>query len=62
MALLNQLLSEKDLARMTNDQREFLVERIDNMLHEPEIKNLIAARLQQSVKLVVPDARLLESK
>lgn len=62
MALLNQLLSEQDLAKMTNDQREFLVERIDNMLHEKDIAKMIASRLQHAVSLVSPHAKVLEVK
>jgi hypothetical protein len=32
MAILNQLMSEQDLARLSYDEREFLVERIDHMI------------------------------
>lgn len=59
MALLNQLLSEDDLARLSRDNVEFLVDRIDTILNEsPEVQKLIASKLESAVGLVAPDARL----
>lgn len=59
MALLNMLLSEKDLAQLSRDHVEFLVDRIDHILNEsPEVQDLIASKLQPTVQLVAPDARL----
>ena len=46
MALLNQLLSERDLAQLSNDQREFLVQRIDHVLDtSKEIRQIVAKEL-----------------
>lgn len=59
MALLNALLSEQDLAALTNDQREFLVQRIDHAIDtSPEIHRLIGAQLQHAVQTVAPQSKI----
>lgn len=51
MALLNQLLSEKDLAQLSNDEREFLVQRIDHVLDtSKEIRDVVAKSLPSALK------------
>jgi hypothetical protein len=58
MAILNQLLSEQDLAKLSFDEREFLVERIDHIiaseLRSPtsEVHKTIAQHLDQSLKVL----------
>lgn len=59
MALLNQLLSENDLANMTNDQRDFLAQRIDFVLNSKDVQKIIASKLQSAVSRVAPEAKLL---
>jgi hypothetical protein len=51
MATLNQLLCETDLVTLTLDQREFLVDRIDNsMLVFDDVRHAIASHLQDSLQ------------
>ena len=50
MAFLNQLLSETDLLKLSHEEREFLVQRIDHELDtSPEIREIVASSLQRSV-------------
>ncbi len=65
MAYLNQLLSEKDLASLTSDERQFLVERIDSVLDtHPDVRKLVTERLQsalgalgkENVRTLAPEA------
>lgn len=55
MAILNQLMAEEDLARLTMDEREFLVERIDHTIAkilrspESEAHKIIAEGLEHSL-------------
>jgi hypothetical protein len=58
VALLNQLLSEADLAKLTEDQRDFLVQRIDAFLHDDDIRPLIAQKLQRAVNYVAQNVRV----
>ena len=58
MAILNQLMSEHDLAKLTLDEREFLVQRIDHViatqLRSPntEVHKAIASHLQSSLGML----------
>ncbi len=57
MAKLNQLLAEKDLAKLSFDQREFLVQRIDHMMStSPEINEIIARGLESSLRAIGSEA------
>ncbi|MCK1326630.1 hypothetical protein IVA94_38865 [Bradyrhizobium sp. 156] len=55
MTALNLLFSDQDLAKMSNDEREFLVQKIDHLVNSPDVLKLIAQKLQ-------PTAQLLPSK
>ena len=57
MALLNQLIAEKDLASMSRDQIDFLADRIDNILNDADIQRQIAKKLGKSVEFVSPTAK-----
>jgi len=59
VALLNQLIAEGDLAKMSRDEIDFLADRIDNILNEAEVQKLITARLEHAVGLVAPEAELV---
>ena len=62
MALLNQLLSEQDLAKLTNDQREFLVQRIDHEFDSNlAIHKIIASKLEHSLSFVAPSVKLAKA-
>jgi hypothetical protein len=46
--MLNNLLSEHDLAKLSLEQKQFLVERIDHALDtDPKIREIIASKLPQ---------------
>jgi flagellar motor switch protein FliG len=53
MALLNQLLAEEDLARLSNEQKDFLAQRIDFALDtSKEIHQILANKLERSISLL----------
>lgn len=57
--MINILLAEHDLSKLSRDQREFLVQRIDHLLDtDPEIREIIAKKLHGAVQLVSPNAKL----
>ena len=58
MVALNQLFSECDLAAMTADQRQFLIDRIEHYFGSPEVMSIVADKLQDSVKHIAPDVKL----
>ena len=49
MTALNLLFSEQDLAKLSGDEREFLVERIDHLFNSPEVLKIVSQKLQPSV-------------
>lgn len=61
MALLNQLLSEEDLAHMSNEQKDFLAQRIDFILNSKDVQKVIASKLEHSVSLVAPEVKMFRS-
>ena len=57
MALLGQLLPDENLAHMTNDQKEFLVQTLNHLLNDQEVQELLADKLQPAVNLVDPSIK-----
>lgn len=50
MALLNQLLSDKDLAALSPADRDFLVQRIDYaLLNSPEVRKVVGSQLKSTL-------------
>ena len=50
MAYLNQLLSVDDLAKLSEGEREFSVQRIDHVLDtHPEVRRLVADGVTESL-------------
>ena len=50
MAYLNQLLSAADLAKLSESEREFLVQRIDHVLDtHPDVRRLVADGVKESL-------------
>lgn len=58
MALLAQLLPPDELAKMSAEQRDFLVAKIDNLLNDKEIQRLIASKLQPMASIVNPNLKV----
>jgi hypothetical protein len=57
--MLNNILSEQDLAKLTTDQREFLAQRIDHALDtDPKVREIIASKLRGIVGLVHHDIKI----
>lgn len=52
MAALQQLFSEKDLAAMSVDQRQFLIDRIEYYFGSPEVMTIVASKIQETVRLM----------
>jgi hypothetical protein len=57
--MLNELLAEKDLAKLTPVQRDFLVQRIDHAIDtDAQIREIVAAKLQKTLALVSKDIKV----
>ena len=52
MVALNLMFSEQDLAKLSRDERDFLVERIDHYFNSPEILKIVARKLEPTVKVL----------
>ena len=58
--MLNVLLSEQDLATLSAEQKEFLVQRIDHELdNDAKIREIIASKLQHTLRLVAPNMKVV---
>lgn len=60
MALMNQLLTAETLAKMSDSQKEYVVQRIDNILNDKEVQSLIATKINPEISLVSKDVSLAE--
>jgi hypothetical protein len=59
--MLNELLSERDLSKLSREQREFLVQRIDHMIDTDEtIREILASKLQNTLGLVAPKMKVVK--
>ena len=63
MAYLNQLLSAADLASLSENERAFIVERIDHVLDtHPDVRQLVAEGLKDSLGALQKDAIVIRSE
>ena len=61
--MLNQLLSEQDLARLSNEQKDFLAQRIDFALDtSKEIHGILASRVQDAINNLSREAPVKGAK
>ena len=57
--MINMLLAEQDLVKLTHEQREFLVQRIDHTLDtDARIREIVSGNLQKSLDLVAKDIKV----
>ena len=56
MAYLNQFLSTQDLAALSENERQFLVERIDHVLdNHPDVREKVADGLKEALGAIRKD-------
>jgi hypothetical protein len=57
--MLNIMLSESDLAKLSATQREFCVQRIDHALdNDEQIRAIIASKFENTLALIDPEMKV----